>query len=34
MVGLIMKVIRYCSFCKSEYEVTYEGTCRVQIMLI
>lgn len=30
MVGLIMKVIRYCPFCKTEHEVTYEGTCCVQ----
>ena len=21
-----MKVIRYCPFCKTEHEVTYEGT--------
>ena len=25
-----MKVIRYCPFCKTEHEVTYEGTCCVQ----
>lgn len=25
-----MQVIRYCPFCKTEHEVTYEGTCCVQ----
>lgn len=25
-----MEVIRYCPFCKSEHEVTYEYTCCVQ----
>lgn len=27
-----MKVIRYCPFCKTEHEVTYEGTCCVQYL--
>ena len=26
-----MKVIRHCTFCKIEHEVTYEGTCGVQL---
>ena len=26
-----MKVIRYCPFCKIEHEVTYKGTCGVQL---
>lgn len=25
-----MQVIRYCPFCKTEHEVTYEGTCCIQ----
>ena len=27
-----MKVIRYCPFCKTEHEVTYEGTYSVQFV--
>lgn len=27
-----MKVIRYWPFCKTEHEVTYEGTCCVQYL--
>ena len=26
-----MKVIRYCPFCKIEHEITYEGTCGIQL---
>ena len=27
-----MKVIRYCPFCKTEHEVTYEGILCVQYL--
>ena len=27
-----MKVMRYCPFCKIEHEVTYKGTCCVQLV--
>ena len=26
------KYIRYCPFCKTEHEVTYEGTCYFQYL--
>jgi hypothetical protein len=27
-----MEVKRYCPFCKTEHDVTYEGTCCIQYM--